>query len=135
MKFITGRNVDDILSLAAEDLLSNSIVQQTRNGRVQSYPGVFATQVDTPWERVLFNPWRKINPFLHLVDGLSILSRIDSVKPLGDIVKRFYEYSDDGVTLRGHYGRRLADQIPLALDLLNEDALSRRVVMKVPTCD
>lgn len=128
---VLGRNVDHILPNAVEELLLYGTKQTSRNGDVRSYAGTFITEVTCPQERVLFNPWRKINPFLHLIDGLSILSRVDSVVPLMDTVNRFRQFSDDGETLRGHYGKRLAHQLGLAIQMLLEQPDSRRVVLSI----
>jgi len=84
-----------------------------------------------PMERVLLCPRRRANPFLFLLDGLSILSKVNLLKPFADIVPRFKNYSDDGMTIRGHYGKRLADQIPFAIQMLREDLKSRRVTMSI----
>jgi hypothetical protein len=47
------------------------------------------------------------------------------------MVKRFADYSDDGKTLRGHYGRRLRPQVMSAISMLHDEPSTRRVVMNI----
>jgi hypothetical protein len=128
---LTGRNGDHLLFQAARRLSNFGVRQGSRNGDVISHPGPFAVETLNPVERVMFNPWRKINPFLHLVDGLSILSKVDSVIPLADIADRFYTFSDDGQTLRGHYGARLHEQFSEVVMMLNQEPGNRRAVLSI----
>lgn len=109
----------------------NGIVQDSRNGPVVSLPEPLMLTTIQPTRRVLLCPVRRANPFLFLLDGLSILSSINLVKPLADIVPRFREYSDDGVHLRAHYGKRLFWQLNPAIDHLTKLPDSRRAVMSI----
>jgi hypothetical protein len=125
------RNVNYALIEMAEDILEQGDKGPSRNGPVISYPHPVTITTMNPMERVLLCPKRRANPFLNLLDGLSILSSVRDVKPLSDIVPRFLNYSDDGVTLRAHYGARLRDQVHTAVHMLRQDPSSRRVVMTI----
>ena len=125
------RNVNHALSHLPYMIHENGIKQDSRNGPVVSLPEPLMLTTQRPMERVLLCPVRRANPFLFLLDGLSILSSINLVKPLADIVPRFREYSDDGVHLRAHYGKRLFWQLNPAIDLLTKDPGSRRAVMSI----
>jgi hypothetical protein len=124
-------NVNHAISVLPHRLRQEGIEEVSRNGRVVSYPLPLTVTTANPVKRVLLCPRRRANPFLFLLDGLSILSRVNLLKPFTDITPRFREYSDDGVTLRGHYGKRLADQIPEAIQMLREQPGSRRVTMAI----
>jgi hypothetical protein len=125
------RNVNHALSYVPYVIQTDGVRQDSRNGPVVSLAEPLTLITQQPTERVLLCPIRRANPFLFLLDGLSILSSVNFVKPLADIVPRFREYSDDGVLLRAHYGKRLFGQIPIAIELLREQANSRRVVMSI----
>jgi hypothetical protein len=105
--------------------------EMSRNGPVISLDVPLTLTTLKPLERVLLCPKRRANPFLFLLDGLSILSSVDFVRPLADIAPRFMNYSDDGVRLRGHYGKRLHWQIPSAVEMLLNDPTSRRATMAI----
>jgi hypothetical protein len=125
------RNVNYALMELPEDLLEQGDREDSRNGPVLVYPDPVTVTTMFPMERVLLCPKRRANPFLNLLDGLSILSVVDKVKPLADIVPRFLNYSDDGVHLRAHYGTRIGNQLRHAIKLLGEDPSSRRVVISI----
>jgi len=121
------RNVNYALHDLPRAVRDVGISEKTRNGPVISAVEPLTLTTLNPMERVLLCPKRRANPFLFLLDGISILSSVDFVRPFSDIVPRFMEYSDDGIKLRGHYGRRIHWQIPTALDILRLDPKSRRV--------
>ena len=124
-------NVNHAISILPQRIMREGRKENSRNGPVISYDMPLTITTKRPWERVLLCPRRRANPFLFLLDGLSILSRVNLVKPFADITPRFKNYSDDGVTLRGHYGKRLADQIPEAIQMLRAEPNSRRVTMSI----
>jgi hypothetical protein len=124
-------NVNHAIAILPQHIKQQGQIEDSRNGKVVSYPLPLMVTTTQPWERVLLCPRRRANPFLFLLDGLSILSKVALVKPFADIVPRFKNYSDDGATLRGHYGRRLYDQIPDAIEMLRREPNSRRVTMAI----
>lgn len=124
-------NVNHAISVLPQHIMREGQIENSRNGKVVSYPLPLTVTTARPMERVLLCPRRRANPFLFLLDGLSILSRVNLLKPFADITPRFKNYSDDGHTIRGHYGKRLADQIPMAILMLREDLKSRRVTMSI----
>lgn len=124
-------NVNHAISILPQRIVREGRKENSRNGPVISYDLPLTITTTKPWERVLLCPRRRANPFLFLLDGLSILSRVNLLKPFTDITPRFREYSDDGATIRGHYGKRLADQIPEAIEMLRREPNSRRVTMAI----
>lgn len=127
----TYRNVNHALPHVYCHVMAYGVEQYSRNGRVKTLSSPFMLQTENPQERVLLCPVRRANPFLFLLDGLSILSSVNLVKPFANIAPRFLDYSDDGISLRGHYGRRLAHQIPVIIDMLRQDPFGRRGVMNI----
>lgn len=125
------RNVNEAMLELPSLVASEGNVEDTRNGRAYALDEPLILEITQPCERTHLLPERKANALLFLLDGLSILSQRDWVRPFSDIVPRFKNYSDDGVHLRGHYGKRLAHQIPFAVNMLQRDPLSRRNVLQI----
>lgn len=125
------RNVNYALPEIVDEMLEQGDFGASRNGPVLSIPEPVTVTTMKPMERVLLCPVRRANPFLNLIDGLSIFSTNNNLRPFTDIVKRFANYSDDGKTLRAHYGRRIGFQLMTAVDMLRRDPDSRRVVMSI----
>jgi hypothetical protein len=125
------RNVNEALYSLPRAIAANAISEDSRNGKVLSFPHPLILTTESPKERVCLCPIRRANPFLFLLDGLSILSSLNPVKPLADIAPRMAEFSDNGVHIRGHYGQRLHDQIPLAIEMLKANHENRRVTMAI----
>ncbi len=140
MKVINARNVHQALPLGMRYLQECGIPSSSRVGDVIVAPGPVTTVYERPQERVLFWPERDANPWLHFFDGLWVLAGRQDVALLARFAKRMLDYSDNGITLHGAYGRRLrkhfsiterytGDQLEAAVLELREDPLSRRVVL------
>jgi len=89
-----------------------------------------------PQNRVLLNPKRDANPFLHLFEALWVLGGRQDVGFLTMFSKRFTEFSDNGATFHAPYGHRLRkkfgfDQVNLACKHLKAKPDSRRVVLQI----
>lgn len=125
------RNVNDALPGLIDVLHKFGRPEASRNGPVQTMSTPTLVKIRQPVERVLLCPVRRAMPFLFLLDGLSILSTVNLVKPFADIAPRMRNFSDDGVHLRGHYGRRLRPQLMTTIEMLRRDPTTRRVVMQI----
>ena len=124
-------NVNHALPAVVDALLEGGEREDSRNGPVISVPEPFILSTLCPEERVLLCPVRRANPFLFLIDGLSILTDFNSVALFTKFAKRFADCSDDGIRFHGHYGERLAPQIPKALEMLTSDPTTRRVHLTI----
>lgn len=107
---------------------------ESRNGKVLKFPYPVATAYTYPQERVLFDPVRDANPFLHLFEAIWMLAGRNDVDWIGQFASQMYAYSDDGKTLHGAYGHRWrqhfgVDQINQAIFDLYADKGTRRVVV------
>lgn len=110
------------------------IEEQSRIGRVLAYPDPVTFSYTRPAERVLFCPYRRINPFLHFFEPLWILAGRRDVNFMADLVARFKEYSDDGKIFNAAYGYRLRfpdDQIEEAVRRLRKNPADRQVVLQI----
>ncbi len=134
METITARNVNDAYPVGLMYLREKGVELSSRNGPVIEYPDPVSIKYLEPTERVLFDQFRKINPFLHFFEPLWILAGQEDVAFLAKIVSRFLDYSDNGITVHGAYGHRLMypnDQIHKAIQLLKNDPDDRRVVLQI----
>lgn len=158
---LTFRNVNDafrgFVELFNREQNRNSIIgrRPSRNGEVLVIDEPVLVTYTHPRERVLFNTVRDANPFFHLYHALWILAGRNDVGPLAYYVKKFREFSDDGVHLNGAYGYRWrcaagvpkininpdgsnseysrpgVDQIDLLVAHLKADPASRRAVLQM----
>jgi hypothetical protein len=136
MHVIKGRNVQQILPQALDDLLVNGVTEDTRNGPAYVYPTPVTTAYSNPAERVIFYAERDANPFFHLFESLWMLAgRNDVAYPAG-IVSTMKNYSDDGKKFNGAYGYRWrnhfgVDQILKVVRNLKENPTCRRQVIAI----
>jgi hypothetical protein len=135
MQVLRVRNVHIALPLGLRLLAECGLPMPSRNGPVLVAPGPVTTVYDAPCERVLFWPERDANPFFHFFEALWMLAGRNDVAFLTYFVKRFEQYSDDGVTVAGAYGDRWrnhfppGDQLMGAVELLKRDPWSRQAVI------
>jgi thymidylate synthase len=136
MQVIKARNVHAALPEAIYQIVNNGQVQDTRNGPALVMPQPVTTVYERPRERVVFWPERDANPFFHFYEGLWMLGGRDDVSSLTRFVKRMIEFSDDGVTFHGAYGRRWRhwfglDQIKHLVMNLKARPRDRRHVLQI----
>jgi hypothetical protein len=85
-------------------------------------------------QRVVNVPGRRWNPFLAVSEGLWIIAGMDEWAPLLPYNSRAGDFSDDGVTNNGAYGKRLYDNgLAECVRLLNDDPDTRRAVVPIYT--
>ena len=103
---------------------------------------------ERPWECVLLNAARDVNPFLFAYEALWLLAGRDDVAPLAYYCSKMPEFSDDGKTFNGSYGARWRnwrgtvghshmgvplrgeiDQLQIIIDHLQSKPDSRRAVL------
>lgn len=141
MHVINARGANDALAEGIDYLINEGVHEDSRNGPVIVAPGPVCTVYNQPRERVLFSPTRDANPFFHLLgDALWCLSGSDNIAWPSSFNKRYGDYSDDGITQHGAYGKRWRwhfkvraahdiDQIKQIIDELTEKPESRQAVL------
>lgn len=127
-------NVNDAYAQGLALMREYGVPSVSRNGTVLRLPRPLTTSYQFPHERVLFDPLRDANPFMHLFEAIWMLSGSNLVAFPGQFAKQLFEYSDDGVTLHGAYGHRWRqhfgkDQIDQAIFDLYDNPSTRRVVI------
>lgn len=124
----------------------------SRNGDVLVIDEPVTVTYTHPTERVLFNSARDANPFFHLYHALWLLAGRRDVAAPAYYVKKFAEYSDNGLSVNGSYGGRwrnakvmstwrefedgtqrgrVIDQLDLLVKHLNEFPDTRRAVLQM----
>lgn len=89
------------------------------------------TEITDPLARCQIVPGRRANPWLALSEALWILAGRNDVAALAPYNKRIADFSDDGLTLYGAYGWRIAPQIEPLLARLRNDPADRRAVLSI----
>ena len=122
----------------------------SRNGPVLQVDGPVIVTYTEPQRRILFNQARDANPFFHLYESLWMLAGRNDVKPLAYYVDNVRQYSDNGKTFNGAYGRRWRyatgeydpacgwpplefDQLTVIIEHLHKKPESRRAVLSMWT--
>jgi hypothetical protein len=107
--------------------------RDSRNGPVID-AGPVTTIYSHPMERVLFYAPRNANPFFHLMESMWMLAGREDVKFLEYFNSNIGNYSDDGVTFHGAYGKRIMDplnQLNVVAEMLEENPDERRAVVQI----
>ena len=136
MILVAGRNINTIYQEGLWKLRIMGKEERSRNGPVLVLPEPVTTIYDAPEERVLINPARRPNPFFHLFEAMWMLAGRNDLAFVEKFVKRFADYSDDGLTLRGAYGFRWRrhfafDQVKRVVDMIKENPQTRRAVISM----
>ena len=84
-----------------------------------------------PCARAGYHPARKWSLVYALVDSLMLFSPRNDLKLFSAFNPRMEEFSDDGLTLYGAYGPRIALSLDLAIRKLKEDADTRQAIIYI----
>lgn len=89
------------------------------------------SEIREPQHHCILIPARRWNPWLALSESLWILAGRNDVATLLPYNSHIGDYSDDGDTLYGAYGLRMADQIDDLIGRLERDHNDRRAVLQI----
>lgn len=145
MRLISARNVHVALPMGIDLLLREGVQRESRNGSVVVQPMPVTTCYTHPQERVILWRLRDANPFFHLFEALWMLAGRDDIAFVAQFVKRMRQFSDDGITQPGAYGKRWRkhfidnsepggfenDQLDWAVQRLRNNPNDRRVVISM----
>ncbi len=142
MRVIQAINVEEALREGIRLLHYFGFDQESRYGDVRVADGPVTTVYQNPAQRVLFNADRDANPFFHFLEALWMLGGRDDVAYMERVLPTFAQFSDDGETFHGAYGRRWRihfnyDQLAVIIAILKENSDDRRAVLTMwdPTID
>ena len=136
MHTLKVRNVHEALPNGIGLLDDKGYERNSRYGEVIKLDEPVVIKYSAPLERVCLWEERDCNPFLHLFESLYFLAGRDDVGFLTQFGKRMAEFSDDGKTLHGSYGKRWrswfgVDQIAVIIKTLSENPDDRRCVLQM----
>jgi thymidylate synthase len=145
MKTIEARNVQQALFSGLEHVRAFGVPRASRAGPVLVHPGPVTTVYQKPDERVVFFPERDANPFFHFMEGLWMLSGRNDVEWISRYSSNIAQFSDNGVTFHGAYGKRWRnyfpdcykdpndpmDQLAVIAQKLHDDPNDRRAVLQM----
>jgi len=129
--FYRASNSAIIYRQQLKDLVENPDHIITVRGRPTRELLNVVTEITSPRARCQIVPGRKLSPWLMLSESLWLLAGRDDVAALEPYNKRISEFSDNGRTLYGAYGKRIADQIPNLLQRLIVEPNDRRAVLQI----
>lgn len=125
MIVLEARNVNYALAQGVDFVHRIGHREPSRNGDVLRVLQPVTTVYETPVERVCFHPWRDANPFFHLIESLWMIAGRDKLSDLTRYVSTFGQFSDDGETVPGAYGKRWREWSPAEqLGVAEDDAPS-----------
>jgi thymidylate synthase len=131
------RTAEEALPDVASAVMKYGAIVDSRNGRTCEvlYPHIVLTE---PWRRVITNPARKVSLPAQIAETMWLLAGRDDIGWLSHYLPRAPEFSDDGETWRGAYGKRLrhwdeadVDQLAEVVGMLREDPGTRQAVMSI----
>lgn len=89
------------------------------------------TEVHAPWDPCILMPSRRWNPWLAMSEGLWILAGRNDVAALKPYNSHIVDFSDNGETMYGAYGKRMFNQIDPLINRLKADPSDRRAVLQI----
>jgi thymidylate synthase len=127
-----ANNVNDLFC----DLLyrlREAPTQHSRNGMVRTLEDPILFQMRRPYERVLFCPQRRANPYFHVMETVWMFAGQNEVDWLLPFNRRMNEYANEGI-INGAYGHRWLyyfhrNQIGSVVRELQRDPGSRQAVI------
>lgn len=84
-----------------------------------------------PRNRIAYNEERKFSTKFAITEALLLFQSGNEVKYPARYNETMRQFTDDGVTLFGSYGRRIANNIPKVIDKLKADKKSRQAVLTI----
>lgn len=89
--------------------------------------------LEAPRRRLGFNEHRKYNLLFALTEALMLFIPTNELTYIGRYNKNMAQFSDDGETLHGAYGKRIATSIETVIDALIKDPMTRQAVLDFHT--
>lgn len=122
-------SVAEFYNLISDSILGVETID-SRNGPVKEIlcPNIL---IKNPRNRMAFNPIRKWNLSYAMIEAIMLFQNVNDLKFFSYQNKNMVNYSDDGLTLYGAYGSRVAQYIPDIINKLINDKNSRQASITV----
>lgn len=112
----TFGNANQTLIGMSKQLVQHGVWREVRGLKCLELPHPVLIQITNPTDRCITITERKWNRYLPFAESLWLALGLNDLALPGKYVKRLYEYSDDGITMRGGYGPRLRGYSGIATD-------------------
>lgn len=123
--------IDELYYEVSRELIHGMVVNPRGLGTRELSP--VALTLALPNANILMNPGRKVSKAFLGAEFLWMLLGRDDVEMPALYNKAIAKFSDDGMTLAGAYGPRIAHQFMYVYDTLTRDPNSRQAVMTIWT--
>lgn len=140
MNTIIGNSAPGLYEDALNKVPHWVVREDSRNGEVLTCPDPVLLQLNSPIQRVLFDPVRMANPYFHVMEFIWMMAGDNSTGWISQFNKGFKQYAEPNGTHHGAYGHRWRehfsrDQLLVAVEELRRDPESRRVVISMWDCE
>ncbi|MBA4492986.1 thymidylate synthase [Paenactinomyces guangxiensis] len=137
MIFIEGNTMDEIQEMVIRRLLEKGQRVKPRGMWIHELTA-FGFRLNSPRSRLIYNPARKMNLMFAVGEWLWYLRGSNRCDIISYYNKRYPDFSDDGKTLHGAYGKRLfSDELTgfvqweAVVRLLKKDPDTRQAVLTI----
>lgn len=128
---------DAALAALGSYIMTNGEVRPARDGHETKEIGPVSFTIQRPLQRHLLNAGRKASLAAQIVETAWVLSGRNDIEALLPYLPRAKDFSDDGKTWSGGYGKRIrswdgrVDQLAEVVDTLCANPESRRAVISI----
>lgn len=131
MEFVVD-NMSDLYKQVGKYLLDNGDVVSPRGKETKEILCPTITLVN-PKSRLCYNSFRKFSLVYAITEALMLFSYSDDVRYFSRFNKNIENFSDDGLTLHGAYGKRMAycNQVYDVISRLENDQFTRQAVITI----
>jgi thymidylate synthase len=130
------KTLDDLLTWGKEVRAGTSL--SVGSGRRSRDIANYMITVDEPWDRLIWNPYRKLDLPLAAARFVWMMAGSNRLADIAFYDERVRFFSDDGVSVPGsNFGQRIlqpqpgVNQLDAAITLLRNDSATRRAVISV----
>lgn len=122
-------SVADFYKAVAPDLLNaNEVSPKGLKTKEMIAPKII---LHDPRNRLVYNKERNFNIFHALNEAIMLFSPSNKVEHISEFNKNMAKFSDDGKTMFGSYGKRIAFNIHKIVSILKADKDSRQAVLTI----
>ena len=120
----------EIWEHALTSLLDSGVATAPRHDATVERLGV-TYELRNPRENIIVNNARKLNYRFMVAEWLWIAFGRDDVKTIAAYNSKITEFSDDGISFNGNYGRPIYQQLPYVIHKLATDPMTRQAIIQI----
>lgn len=127
---LTGKTFAEVYEKLLKEVLNNGEEVRPR-GQLTKELIQETFCIKDPTSNLIYIPGRSFSLVHAILESLIIFTNDDTVKVAGHFNERIAQFSDDGETLHGAYGKRISPFISVVIDKLRKDNDSRQAVLTI----